>query len=73
KITKLVYGDINADTNIDVTDMSLLSLYLIGDRKLTGDQLKAADTLTDGTVNLTDLATLRQYLSKKIDKLGPEK
>ena len=53
--------------------MSLLSLYLIGDRKLTGDQLKAADVLTDGTVNLTDLATLRQYLSKKIKSIGPEK
>ena len=72
-MSELIYGDINADTKIDVTDMSLLSLYLIGDRKLTSDQLKAADTLTDGTVNLTDLATLRQYLSKKIDKLGPEK
>ncbi len=73
KTSELIYGDINADKKVDVTDMSLLSLYLIGDRKLTADQLKAADVLTDKTVNLTDLATLRQYLSKKIKSLGPEK
>ena len=46
-----------------------MSLYLVGDTKLTGNSLKAADTDGDGSVKLTDLAKLRQYLSKVIDKL----
>ena len=46
-----------------------MSLYLVGDKKLTDDSLRAADTDGDGSVKLTDLAKLRQYLSKIIDKL----
>ena len=62
-------GDIDCDGKIDITDLSLLSLYLIGDKKLEGDSLKAADTTHDGDIQLTDLATLRQFISKKITSL----
>ena len=62
-------GDITLDGKIDITDLSYLSLYLIGDRKLDGDALKAADTDHDGKVLLADLATLRQFLSKIIKSL----
>ncbi|MBP0978244.1 MAG: dockerin type I repeat-containing protein [Oscillospiraceae bacterium] len=65
-----VLGDVNADGNIDVTDLTELSLALLGDRKLTEDQKKLADIDGDGELSLADLARLRQYLSKKIDKLG---
>ena len=63
-------GDINADGTIDLTDLSKLSLYLIGDSNLTETQQKAADVNNDGEVRITDLATLRQYISKVIDSLG---
>ena len=58
---------------MDVTDLSYLSLYLIGDKKLSDDALKASDTAYDGKVNLADLAALRQYLSKVTDSVGPKK
>lgn len=63
-------GDINSDLKIDVTDLSELSLALIGDRKLSEAQQKAADVDKDGKVTLSDLARMRQYLSKVITSLG---
>lgn len=63
-------GDINADGAADVTDLSYLSLYLIGDIEFTDAQKKAADTDKDGEVKLADLATFRQYLSKITDLPG---
>ena len=63
---KTSLGDIDASGNIDVTDLTELSLALLGDRELTDDQQKAADVDADGAVTLADLARLRQYLSKKI-------
>ena len=62
-------GDVNVDSTIDVTDLTALSLALLGDMDLTADQQKAADLDGDGAVTLADLARLQQYLSKKIDKL----
>ena len=63
---KAFVGDIDGSGNIDVTDLTELSLALLGDRELTDDQQKAADVDADGAVTLADLARLRQYLSKKI-------
>lgn len=65
-------GDINADGNIDLTDLSELSLAIIGDKTLTERQVKVADINGNGEADLPDLARLRQYLSKVIDSLESE-
>ena len=67
KKDKVTTGDINADGKIDITDLSLLSLYLIGDKEFTDVQKQAADTDKNGKTELTDLATFRQFLSKVIE------
>ena len=59
-------GDIDCNGTIDVSDITELSLALIGDTELTNDQKKAADVDGDGEITLADLARLRQYLSKVI-------
>lgn len=64
--SEMLLGDINADGKTDVTDLTELSLALIGDTELTVTQQKAADVDGDGAVKLTDLAKFRQYLSKVI-------
>lgn len=63
-------GDINADGAVDITDLSNLSLWLIGDTKLSESQIKAADVTGDGVTNLGDLAHMRQYISKVVNWLG---
>ena len=68
--TETVYGDIDINGHVDVTDLSMLSLYLIGDQRLEGQALLNADADASGEVNIADLARLRQYLSRIIDKLG---
>ncbi|MBQ5988182.1 MAG: dockerin type I repeat-containing protein, partial [Oscillospiraceae bacterium] len=66
---KASVGDIDGSGNIDVTDLTELSLYLLGDKDLSEDAQKAADVDFDDAVTLADLARLQQYLSKKIDSL----
>lgn len=48
---------------IDVTDLSIVSLAVIGDKVLTAEQIKAGDINENGKVDLADLARLRQYIS----------
>ncbi|MBP0978019.1 MAG: hypothetical protein J6P89_07595, partial [Oscillospiraceae bacterium] len=62
-------GDIDADGDIDVTDLASLALYLLGDMSFTEEQKKTADVDDDGDVTLADLAKYRQFLSKKIPYL----
>ena len=62
-------GDINCDGKIDVTDLSALAIALVDREELKGQANKNADIDKDGEVTLADLARLRQYLSKKTDKL----
>ncbi len=63
------YGDLNEDKVVDISDLTLLSLGLLGDVNITDYMESVADFDGDGAVTLADLARLRQYLSKKIDKL----
>jgi len=71
---EFMYGDINGDKTVDMTDLSLLSLYLLeGNDDFTSAQLSAADIEGNGKIELSDLAMLRRYLSKRIDTLGPKK
>lgn len=71
KPQSIEYGDINADSEIDLSDLTMLSLHLLGDKNLTEEKLKYADCNGDGTVNLADLAHFKQYISKDNVTLGP--
>ena len=64
-----IKGDLDGNRTIDTTDLTLLSLTLIGDKTLSDVQMITADIDDDGNVTLADLARLQQYLSKKIDSL----
>ena len=61
-----LYGDVNTDGIIDVSDFTMLSLALVGDVELSEHQKVNADVDNDSEISVADLASLRQYLSKKI-------
>ena len=69
-------GDINLDGKVDVTDVSYLSLYLLGDTtfdKIAGNAAASkanADVTGDGTVNVLDLAALKRIVIHA-DNSGP--
>jgi len=68
---EIIYGDLNSDSIVDVSDLSILSLYLIGDQNFENDELKeAADVEYDHSVNIGDLACLRSFISKKRENIG---
>lgn len=67
---ELLYGDINRDLCIDMSDLSLLSLYLIGDNEFNDIQKIAANINDDGQINLSDLAKLKRYISRNDDTIN---
>lgn len=66
------YGDLDADTSVSLSDLTMLSQYLLGDIKLVDDQLKRADVNVDGEVNLQDLALLKQYVMNDNVQFGAD-
>ncbi len=63
----VLYGDLNGDGEIDITDAGLLIQYCNGMRELTEEQLAAADLNDDGEVSLADAALLVQYCNGLIN------
>ena len=63
-------GDIDNNNSVDLTDLTELSLYLIGDKTFNDFEMYTADTNGDNEVNLADLAHLKQYIMCEDVKLG---
>ena len=55
-------GDVNNDGNIDMTDLTMLSLILVDNVEFYDHRV--CDVDSNGVVNICDLALLRQYISK---------
>jgi len=64
--TGLLYGDVNLDGKVDVTDLSVLAITLVDGKSLTAKQTANADVTKDQKVELNDLSTIRQFVSKVI-------
>ena len=58
------YGDLNDDGTADLTDLTLLSLYLMKSADFTDSQIEAADIDGSGEVDIADLAYFKQYTCK---------
>lgn len=70
--TQQLPGDLNGDKSADVTDLSLMSLIILGDESPFREYVEAGDFDNNGKLELSDLAHFRQYLSKKISALEYE-
>ncbi len=68
-INHIYYGDLNGDKCADLTDLSFLSLYLLGSAELSAEQLIAADIDKSGKVDIADLAYFKQYICHDKDVL----
>lgn len=60
-------GDINKDSCTDITDLTLLSLNLLGDVSFAPEQYVTADINYDKEVDIADLAMYKQYISHDKD------
>lgn len=64
-----ISGDINNDGCIDISDLSVMSLFIVDKHEFTSEEIVLGDLDHDSDVGLTDLAILRQYLSKIITSI----
>ena len=68
----VLYGDVNLDKNVDLSDLLKLSQYLLHDITLSSDAMKAADCNGDGEVSINDLPLLKQFVMQDKITLGPK-
>lgn len=61
-------GDVDQSGDVDIVDLTMLSLYILGDAQLSDIQEISADADVNKTVDLSDLANLKQYISKAYDE-----
>lgn len=64
------YGDPDRNGFIDLSDLTMLSQYLLKDIELDREQLAYVDVNADNEVNLQDLSLLKQYIMHDEVKLG---
>ena len=60
-----LYGDVNLDGIINVTDVIMMQKYLHGQQKISYDSFMISDMNQDGNVNIYDLALLKKTLIAK--------
>ena len=65
-----ITADYDNNGKADLTDLTALSLYLIGDATWNDEQVNNFDCNADGSTNLADLAHLKQYIMGEDVKLG---
>lgn len=62
-------GDINRDNDINVNDATTIQLYLVGNIKLSNDNLKFADVNLDGQIDENDVKLIQKYAVNKVSVL----
>lgn len=62
--SEFVIGDIDCNGKAELTDLTILSVFLLDKDKTNMKNFDAADVNADDTVDLADLPYFKQYLSK---------
>ena len=58
----VIYGDVDGDGSITVTDLLFVQKHILGFTKLTGSYLTAADVNKDSKVNVVDILFIQKHL-----------
>ena len=72
KSTDFLYGDVNGDGRVGVTDASLLLRYLVNTETLTRDQLLRADVKANSVVDAADASAILRRVVRLIQKFDAE-
>lgn len=67
---EIIYGDADGNGEVELTDLTRISMTVMGDVTLEGTELLAADVNGDGEVDITDVAIMKQYVMGDAVKLG---
>ena len=71
---EIIYGDLDGSKDVDLTDLSLLSLVILKENECTDIISVVGDVDANGEINVADLSLLKQYVMKREGVvLGPKK
>ena len=59
-----IYGDVNLDGTVDISDVSAVQRHLAEFKLLEGTALKAADVDQDGDITVKDITFIQMYLAE---------
>ena len=62
-------GNVKQDSDISVSDVTLLQRYLVNYEKLNPQQLINADANGDGKINICDATHIQKFIAQKLDRL----
>ena len=60
--TVILYGDVNGDGNLRMSDMIKVRNHILGTGTLKGAQLAAADCNHDGNIRMSDMIKIRNEI-----------
>ena len=63
------YGDLNADSVVNATDMQLLASYLAGDVRSFSRDVSYADLDQSGAIDVVDIVIMQNYIGGNISNL----
>lgn len=64
-----IYGDVNNNGVVDISDVSALNLYLSGARSASSINMRYADVDQNTVIDVNDIKTLRAYINHNISSL----
>ena len=73
-VDPVLYGDVDSDKSVTVSDIVLLARYVSEDTSLQpfdAQQKKAADCDGSGIIDATDVSLIARFLARMIPALGP--
>ena len=65
---QIIYGDVDADSNVSVMDATEIQRHIAKAITLSDDATKCADVDGDSSVSVMDATTIQRYVAKVIDK-----
>lgn len=68
-IITIIYGDVNCDNSITISDAVLLNKYLVNSASLSENQLKNSDAFSDDKINSSDTLAILKYIVGSVDFL----
>ncbi|MBD5142260.1 MAG: hypothetical protein HDT22_01425 [Ruminococcus sp.] len=68
--TKVIAGDANGDSEIDIIDVIAMNKVILGQKQFTAEQIKACDFNQNGIVDPDDSLLLMKYIVGLIDILN---
>lgn len=68
--SNLIYGDVDGDGSVTITDATIVQKASIGLVGLNDDQIKCADVTGDGRVSISDVTLIQKYIAGTYSNTG---